>query len=150
MSDHPLSPQRTSTSPLGIDGSIVQVLDRRNRGPLSIISSDRKVFTFTSIKDHGVSWIIGNAVKDQIGHDRNMTKRETVLFEEGDRIRNDDYFPQGEDYEDEIGFDNRQPLKDYPNKRRSKEEELDMLPINPKNDTLKKPLTDRFESSNNA
>lgn len=50
-----------------------------------------------------------------------------VLLEQ-DRISNDDYFPQGEEYEDEIGLDYGQLQKEFPNKRVSRDEDMDLRP----------------------
>ncbi|KAF3420340.1 hypothetical protein E2986_12551 [Frieseomelitta varia] len=81
MSD--LSLQRTSTDSLGVEESIALASDRRYRDPLSIAN---------------------HATKNQIPDDLAELYRGTVYFNY-DRIRNDDYFPQGEEYEDEIGLD---------------------------------------------
>ncbi|KOX68832.1 IgA FC receptor [Melipona quadrifasciata] len=86
---------RTSTDSLGI----APASDRRNRGPLSITSN--------SITNH--------ATKNQIRDDLADLCRGTVYFDH-DRVRNDDYFPQGEEYEDEIGSDYGQMQRDFPSK----------------------------------
>ena len=91
MSDHPLSPQRTDS--LGITESVALASDRRNRGPLSISN---------------------HATKNQILDDLTDLSRGIVYFDY-DRIRNDDYFPQGEEYEDEIGLDYGQRERDFSN-----------------------------------
>ncbi|KAK1134243.1 hypothetical protein K0M31_012025 [Melipona bicolor] len=97
MSDHPLSPQRRSTDSL----EIAPAADRRNRGPLSITN---------------------HATKNQILDDLADLCRGTVYFHH-DRIRNDDYFPQGEEYEDEIGLDYGQMQRYFPSKPVSTYEE---------------------------
>ncbi|KAK9306252.1 hypothetical protein QLX08_002984 [Tetragonisca angustula] len=109
ISDHPLSLQRTSTDSLGVDESIALVAsDQRYRDPLSITSD--------SIANH--------ATKNQVLDDLAELYRGTVYFNY-DRIRNDDYFPQGEEYEDEIGLDYGQMKRQSPNKEVFKEEQTD-------------------------
>lgn len=111
MSDHPLSPQRANIDSLGIEGSSARASDRRNRGPLSMTSNS----------------IFNHVTKNQILDGLASSYRDMVLLEQ-DRIGNDDYFPQGEEYEDEIGLDYGQLQKEFPNKRVSRDEDMDLRP----------------------
>lgn len=111
MSDHPLSPQRTSAGPFENKKSIAP--ERRNRGPLSIVLG-KKITPAIDDCD----------VKNERGCKLLNSKRETTTLEL-DRIRNDDYFPQGEEYEDEIGVDYGQLQRDIPSRRSGRDEEMD-------------------------
>lgn len=113
MSDHPLSPQRANTDEIG--GRVALAKDRRNRGPLSMISDGSPI---APVNRANSSSLVPKAT------DHPSSRRESVRFDH-DRQRNDDYFPQGEDFEDEIGLDYGQLHREPPSRRPSREDDMD-------------------------
>ena len=69
--------------------------------------------------DRAMSWSTSFIPKSRVD-----SRRDTVLFEY-DRQRNDDYFPQGEEYEDDIGADYGQLSKELPGRRIPREEDME-------------------------
>ncbi|KZC11484.1 Sex-regulated protein janus-A [Dufourea novaeangliae] len=110
-----IASQRKNTASHDIEGSVARAKDQRNRGPLSMIGVKNGSRIASSLEHRDTTYNTGLVPKNRF--------EDSLLLQ--DRSRNDDYFPQGDEFEDEIGLDVGQLTHKYPSANTYREEDTE-------------------------